>query len=235
MSVIGFISPPDWTDPTPSEFREIEGGAVVVQQTILDLPNFDWKMESIAACEASLTNAAVQLANAGCDITVIVGTPFGWAGLENVDAAKERLERISKVSGVDCISSATAISDALNDAGVNTLGLACTYYSDDWKNRWAQFLAMSGYDIHAASSMTDQGLMKPHGLSSKENWAPTPSEIIKSVTILADQHPDVEGIVITGAGARTSSILDTLRAQTGKYIIGSDTALYEKLLSISEI
>lgn len=227
--MVGFISPPDWFDPTPGEFRDLSQGAVIVQQTFLDLPDFDWQMESIARTEPQITKAARQLARAGCSILAIVGTPFGWAGLDNIDDARERMRRIEQACGVECISTGTAIIDALEHCQAHRIALACTYYADDWRDSWSRFVTRSGFDVLAAVTLSDQGLTPPHGSDNEEYWAPTSEDILQSVERLTNEFAMTEAIVITGAGSRTLSITQDLLATSGKHVIASDTALYRKL------
>lgn len=226
---VGFISPPDWFDPTPDEFRDLSGGTVAVQQSFLDLPDFDWRMQSIARSEPEITKAARQLAGAGCSILAIVGTPFGWAGLDNIAEARHRMRRIEQACGVECISAGTAIIDALDDCQARRIALACTYYADEWRDLWSRFVARSGYDVAAAVTLSDQGLTPRHGPDSQEYWAPTPEDIVQSVEKIAHEFEMIEAIVITGAGSRTHAITQDLLTASGTHVIASDTVLYRKL------
>jgi len=227
---IGFVSPPDWFDPSPDEFRQICGQKIPVQQTILDLPDFDWRMESIARTEPQQIDAAIKLAKAGCSAVAIVGTPFGWAGFADVDGARQRQRRIERASGAHCILAGVAIVDALRAAGVERVALACTYYSDTWRDRFSDYVRRSGFDVVAAQTLSDQGLMPPHEADSRDYWAPTPDQISASVERLGRECPHAEAFVITGAGARTHTLTAPLRAATGRFVIGSDTALYAAIL-----
>ena len=106
---IGFISPPGWYDPSPSEFRDLAGSRVQTQQSILDLPQFDWQLDSIAATEALQARTASQLSAAGCELTAISGTPFGWSGMDAAKSVHARNRRIAETSGVPHLSPASAI------------------------------------------------------------------------------------------------------------------------------
>lgn len=226
MGAVGFVSPPDWFDPTPDEFRLMCDHKVPVQQTILDLPDCDWRMDSIARSEPQQIDAARKLAKAGCSLVAVVGTPFGWAGLENVAAARERKHRIEAASGAHCILTGIALVEALQAVGGKRIALACTYYSDEWRDRFARYMHRSGFEVLAAQTLSDQGLMTPHEADSREHWAPTPNQITASVERLSRDCPDAEAVVITGAGARTRTLVEPLGTSTGKFIVGSDTALY---------
>lgn len=228
---VGFISPPDWFDPSPDEFRHICEGRVGVQQTLLNLPEFDWAIDSIAQTEPQVTQAACQLAAAGCSVTCNVGTPFGWAGLRNITEARERNQRISAASNAESISTASAIFRLLDSWHVKRVALACTYYSSEWKALWSEFIEASGVNVVAAQTMVDQGIMQEHGPDDVDYWAPTATQIIQSVTKIADNYPSAEVIIITGAGSRTYAIQHELETLTTAKVIASDTALYRNLES----
>ena len=227
---IGFISPPGWFDPTPDEFRAICGGQFGVQQTILDLPEFDWQLTSIANTEPQIIRAACQLATANCSVIANVGTPFGWAGLQDIQSVRQRNQRISEISGSTFITVASALFDALEAWNVGKVALACTYYSDVWREQWAGFVAASGVEVLAAQSMTDQGIMQPHGPNDTEHWAPGAAQIKRSIKILAEANPMAEAFIITSAGSRTYSIRDELQELTGTRVIAADTAIYRSIL-----
>lgn len=236
--IVGFISPPDWLDPTPNEFRDCVHGRVDVQQTMLDLPNFDWHIDSIAETKPRVIRAAQQLSNAGCSLIANVGTPFGWAGLKDISEARTRNRQISDASGATVISTASAIFRTLDEWSVKTVALACTYYITEWRDRWSDFVTASGIEVVAAQTMADQGIMNPHGSDDTDYWAPTAGQIVESVAMLADANPAVEAIVITGAGSRTHSIRDKLLTLTDAEVIGADTSLYLNLVSklgVSEV
>ena len=36
--IVGFVSPPQWYDPSPTEFAKLCGDSIRVQQTIMNLP-----------------------------------------------------------------------------------------------------------------------------------------------------------------------------------------------------
>lgn len=227
--IAGFITPPDWFDPSPGEFRDIMQGRAEVQQTLLDLPRFDWALDSVAQTEPQIRHAACQLAAAQCSIIANVGTPFGWAGLKNITEARARNQHLSEASGATCISTASAIFSALDTWGAKKVVLACTYYPDEWRNRWHNFVTASGVDVLAAQTMTDQKIMPPHDSDDPDYWAPSAAQITESVSMIAEAHPNADAIVITGAGSRTYAIWKQLQALTSAKVIASDTALYLNL------
>ncbi len=223
---IGFISPPGWADPSPAEFQAVCADLVLVQQCPLLLPGFDWRIDSIAVTEPELMVAARTLGDMGCDVVAKVGTPFAWAGLGSVVEARERRDRLADAAGVPVVMSGISVIDAFAALGADRVGLACTYYSDDWTERWARYVRASGVEVLVAQNLAEQGLMPPHDDTDRAYWAPTAEQICECVRRIAEIAPTVEAIAISGAGSRTLSLIGALESETGRSVIGSDTALY---------
>ena len=154
MPTIGFLSPPAWFDPSPAEFPSICTDVVRVQQCPLSLPGFDWRLDSIAGTEPELVTAAATLGDMGCDLVANVGTPFAWAGLASAVEARARQERLAAAAGVPVVMSGIAIIEAFAALGARRVGLACTYYSDHWRDRWAGLVTASGLDVVAAQNLS---------------------------------------------------------------------------------
>jgi maleate cis-trans isomerase len=232
---IGFISPPGWFDPSPAEFPTVCANDVRVQQCPLALPNFDWRIETIAGTEPSMMSAAGALGDAGCNLVAKVGTPFAWAGFDSMAEARARQDRLSAAAKVPAVMAGIAILDAFKALRAQRVALACTYYSDDWMAQWARFVGASGFEVIAAQNLAGQGLMVPHGDDDRDYWAPTAEQIIESVLRIARAAPRAEAIAVSGAGSRTLSLIATLEAETGRPVFGSDTALYWAVARTAEV
>jgi hypothetical protein len=61
IPTIGFISVPAWFDPAPSEFSKVVVEEVSIQQAPLLLPEFDYRLESIASVQNELNLCARSL------------------------------------------------------------------------------------------------------------------------------------------------------------------------------
>src|SRR5210317_486977 len=183
LAQVGFLSPPDWYDPSPTEFYHLCGGKVRVQQSVLAIADMDWSLEAIAASCEQQSIGARALASTGCDVIALVGTPFGWAGLHSVDAARARARNLSAAAGVAVVTTGVAIVDALQALGARRVGLACTYYSSAWKRAWSAFICASGFDAHA-HSFADDGIMPADSNTKAEFWSPDAPLILDSVSNL---------------------------------------------------
>jgi maleate isomerase len=162
----------------------------------------------------------------GCDLVANVGTPFAWAGLASVTEARARQERLAAAAGAAAVMTGVAIIEAFAALGARRVGLACTYYSDDWRDRWACLVAASGLDVVSAQNLSDQGLMPPHDAADRAYWTPTAEQICQSVRRLAEGAPEAEAIAVSGAGSRTLALIPALEGEIDRPVFGSDTALY---------
>ena len=198
---IGFFSPPGWFDPSPAWFQGICAHPVQVQQCPLSLPGFDWRIDSIARTEPELLAAARELGETGCDL-------------------------VANAAGVPVGMSEIAIVDAFAALGADRVGLACTYYSGDWKNRWARYVRASGLEVIVAQNLAEQGLMPIHDDADRAHWAPTAEQISESVRRIAEAAPQAAAIAISGVGSRTLALDRALESEVGRPVFGSNTALY---------
>lgn len=226
VPLVGFISPPAWYDPSPTEFLRLAAAEVRVQQYVLPLLQFDWRLESVAQTEPDQKLAAQTLGEAGCDLIATVGTPFGWAGSKSVEHARATCARLAEASGVPNVMTGIAVVDALNLFGVRKIGLACTYYSEYWRDLWTAHVAGSGFEVLSACNLADHGLVTRHDTADQDYWAPTPEQTKASVRQIVEDCPRVEAIVVSGAGARTLSFIVDLEDELGIPIVASDSALY---------
>jgi maleate cis-trans isomerase len=228
--LIGFISPPDWYDPSPLEFLKLCGETVRVQQYTMCMPDLDWTLEEIARSECVQLEGAIALAATGCDVIALVGTPFGWAGLQTVEESIARRQRLTDAAGVPVVTASMAIVEALQYLGARHVGLACTYYSNDWKNGWSDFIRAAGFEV-TARNFIDDGDMPEEPVASTDFSNPDANQIRSSVLALKARQPKLEAIAISGAGARTLSLVKPLMEEASIPVIGSDTALYWAIAS----
>lgn len=224
--VVGFLSPPDWYDPSPVEFAAHCAGDVGTQQSMTPLFNFDYELSSIALVEPELMATARALASAGCDVVAAVGTPFGWAGLQSEEEARGRCAKLESASGVPAVMAGLAIVDGLRALGVAKVALAPTYYPDAWRDAWRAFVASCGLNVVLCESLSDQGL-SPQDIPAYElGWRINEDLITAAVRAIAQNPRGAQAIVVSGAGCRTNRFIQRLESVAGVPVIGSDTALF---------
>jgi len=231
--VAGFVGPPGWKDPSPTEFAAISGVAAI--GVSLELGVFDWRLDRIASTEPLITEAATALVERGATAVGIVGTPFGWAGLDNGERPHRRNERISVACGVPVVSAVSGTLDWLDDLRARRLALAATYYDPDWCERWERFLSGLGYTVTRCASMADLGIVDaPLDAADETHWAPTDQQI--EATVVGAKRPvRADAVVVSGAGARTLTCHEQLVAAAGTPVVTADLGLYRSMIRTVEI
>ena len=226
IPTIGFISAPAWFDPASSEFRKVVVEEVSTQQAPLLLPEFDYRLESIASVQNELNLCARSLKAIGCDIIAQVGSPFAWANATSEVEARARNESMVRTANIPVIMTGLAIVDGLRALGIKKVAVNCTYYESDWRDGFSAFLGLCGFNTIHVSTLADQGLIEPSAKMEDYGWSMTPELVSRSILAVAEASPDAEAIVVTGSGTRTLDILVHMEAQTKRPIIAADTILY---------
>jgi maleate cis-trans isomerase len=237
VPVAGFMSPPGWLDPSPEEFRSICAEEVLVQQTMMPIYNFVFgKIANIAGTLPEMLYSARQLGSAKCDVIANTGTPFGWAGLESEQLARDRCKLLADAAGVPAVMVGLAILDGLRALGAEKLAISTPYYTSEWKQAWSAIVTSGGFEILSMQSMDEQGLVPTGDKIDDHGWMMKPENIVASAVKVARDCPDAQAVVITGAGARTLSLTPEIEEQTGLPVLASDTALFwamARILGIS--
>lgn len=223
---IGFISAPAWFDPAPSEFPGVCRETVRTQQAPVPLPDFDYRLESIAAAQETLHSCARSLKAIGCDLVAQVGSPFAWAGATSEREARLRCETLARAADAPTVMTGLAIVDGLRAVGARRIAVNCTYYDAVWQEGFTGFLAVCGFDIRHASTLGEQGVVDAIATIADYGWSMTPALAARSIRAVAAASPEADAIVVTGAGTRTLAILADMEAETGRPVIAADTVLY---------
>ena len=227
MTTIGFISPPAWFDPAPTEFATIVEESVQTQQAPLLLPEFDYRLESIASVQDELNLCAQSLKVMGCDLVAQVGSPFAWAGVSKESAARLRNDAMAKFANVPSVMTSLAIVDGLRAHGAKKVALNCTYYDSKWRASFENYIKICGFEIVHASNIVDQGLVQQADFEATNyGWNMTPELAKNSILAVAEASPNADAIVITGAGTRTLKILADMETEIKCPIVAADTVLY---------
>lgn len=223
---IGFISAPSWFDPAPSEFPTVIVEDVCTQQAPLLLPTFDYRLESIAAVQPELDLCARSLKASGCGLVAQVGSPFAWAGAGSEAVARARSESMNRVATIPCLMTGLAIVDGLRALGVKKVAVNATYYEADWRDEFAAFLRICGFNTIHVSTLADQGVVEADARMVDYGWSMTPELTRRSILAVSEAAPQAEAIVVTGAGTRTLALLREMESLTKRPVIAADTVLY---------
>lgn len=226
ISTIGFVSAPAWFDPAPSEFPTVVEEDVQTQQAPLLLPEFDYRLESIASVQNELNLCARSLKAIGCDLVAQVGSPFAWACAGSEIEARSRGESMVETAGMPVVMTGLAMVDGIRSLGVKRIAVNCTYYEAEWRDGFAAFLKMCGFDITHVSTLSDQGLTESNAKMEDYGWSMKDELTSRSILTVAEASPDAEAIVVTGAGTRTLNILSDIESRIKRPIVAADTVVY---------
>lgn len=226
--IVGFVTPPKTYDPSASEFPRVVDAPVRTQQAPLPLWDVDYQIPTIAfeMVQSALRATARSLASCGCDVVVQMGTPFAFAGLHTEKEALERQALLEETTRAPVVMNAFAIVDALRVLRARRVALTCTYYDDEWKASWRQFIEACGFDVASAATMTNQGIVQTDDPFQDIGWSIAPELTRACLMKTKEDAPDVEAIVLTGAGNRTVGRLEELEEATGLPIVAADSAPY---------
>lgn len=234
---IGFVSAPAWLDPSPAEFPLLCADPVVTQQNFVRAPHFDYALGSVPGLLGKAAAAAGELAAVGCQAAAMAWSPLAWASREggNVtpETALERQAQISALAGLPVSLIGPAVLGCLEALGARKVGLACTYYTAEYRAGWNGFVGAAGYQT-VALSLADIGHW-PEGRGGTERWEITPERISANVEAVLDAMPDADAVVLSGGAARSVSLLGTLASRYARPVFGVDAALYWALARSAKI
>jgi maleate cis-trans isomerase len=133
---------------------------------------------------------------------------------------------MAKASKIPCLMTGLAIVDGLRLLRVARVAVNCTYYDTPWRDSFASFLKMCGFDTLHVSTLPDQGLVEPSAKMQDYGWSMTQELTRESILRTSKSCPDAEAMVVTGAGTRTLDILCEMEAQIKIPLVAADTILY---------
>ena len=225
--IVGFVSPPQWYDPSPTEFANLCGGSVRVQQTIMTLPDFSYDdLDAIAGASESMAHAAAQLRESGATVVAFNGTPFTWAGLSTESEIRARVQQIALTTDCAFIMPGTAMIDALRAHRAKRVAIFAPYYTDAWLQMTANAFRACQCDVVVAASASSLDLV-PAAKSIDDHAAASAPQIVREgLRRLAANHKDMDAIAIPGTGIRTLAMTAIAEAELGLPVIGADTATY---------
>lgn len=225
--IVGFVSPPQWYDPSPTEFAKLCGDSIRVQQTIMTLPDFSYDdLDAIAGASESMTRAAQQLKDSGASIVAFNGTPFTWAGLSTENDIRARAQRIALTADCPFIMPGTAMIDALRAHGARRVAIFAPYYTNAWLEMTADAFRACHCDVVAAASAGSLGLVPSSKSIDDHAVASAPETVLEGLRRLAANHKDIDAIAIPGTGIRTLAMTASAETELKLPIIGADTATY---------
>jgi maleate cis-trans isomerase len=232
---LGIVAAPGWFDPTLHEFMQRHPDELVVTQTILPPPGFDWSFEQISQSGPALMTASRLLAEAGSEIIAQVGPAFAYRVGGSASGARELGRRLSAACGVPVVLNGVTVLDTLQQLGCRRVAVACPYYSPPWKHGFVQFLEQQGLVVVAAQTFVEQGLFDNQEQVTASNYGFSEDLVRTSVRRTRAAAPDAEAMLITGSGVRTLRWLEDMEAELGLPLVSADGTLYRGVLRLLDL
>ncbi len=236
---VGFISPPAWFDISPTEFLRIAPKNTIVMQTVMRLPDFDYKVDRVEQFINSVPELGAcfnSLAEAGADVVTQFGYPFSLAhGWEKAQKVYKSIQENSKTGFV---MMGVEIVYAMKHLNCKSIAIASTYYSGKMSKILYEYLIEAGFNIlhsenwqsQGMAEETDSNLFIGEGELDPINWKTPVYAIEKAVRDVSKNAPDADCILVSGGGMRLLDVVERLEKETGKPIIGGDLAIYWGIL-----
>jgi maleate cis-trans isomerase len=223
---VGFVTTPKYFDDAIQEFLKVAPKGVGAIQRVLSLDGYSWELTERAEGMPELERSAQALAESHCDVVVQVGTNWVHAAGTTPEGIGGSIDRISSDIGVPFLMAGQCIVDALHHIGAKRIGVANSYYRDDWRDGINRYLTQAGFEIAASGSIIDQGIVssleEALAIEAATLWNYPASVVRQAIVETYRVAPDVDAVVQTGAGFRTIDLLPEIEEEIGIPVIPSD-------------
>lgn len=226
---VGFISPPS-ASLDHLEFLHIAPRGFAVYQTMTYVPDFGSALlaERISQAAQQLEHCARTLKGAGMDCIAQCGTPFAFLTEDPYRTSLETQARIEEMVAIPFVMMGLSVVNALKHLGVQSVAVACTYYSDDIAGRYREFLEDAGFRVLAMETFVQQGIFKNREEVDRALFPPhrrIPVGLVyKAARIAASHTHDADAVVISGGAVLTLGIIQALEYDLGKPVVSSLSA-----------
>jgi maleate cis-trans isomerase len=209
---LGLIVPPTNT-VNEAEWHKMVPEGVTFHVTRMPLHADNSSAEGKKALYADIKEATEDLAQAGLSVI-----SYGCTAGSMVQPINQLSDFMSDVSGIPCVTTASAIVSALNALSVKKISIA-TPYHEALNNHEVRFLAENGFETLRISGL-GIGTKGPHEYIE---IAQTPMDKIKA-HILSVDHTNAEAILVSCTDFPSLSLIPELEKELGKPVISSNLA-----------
>jgi maleate cis-trans isomerase len=233
---VGFITPPAWFDISPTEFLRIAPNNIVVMQTVMRPPDFDYSIEQFINSVPELAICFDSLSAAGANVVAQFGFPFslvhGW------EKAQKVFKSIQGNSETKLVMMGVEIVYAMKYLNCELITIASTYYSEKMSEILHEYLEEAGFNILHSENWQSQGIIEDtksdsfigEGELDPMDWETPARAIEKAVRNVSQNAPDADCILVTGGGMRLLDLVEKLEKEIKKPIIAGDLTLYWGIL-----
>lgn len=230
----GFVTTPRYFDDSPQQFLEVAPKGVGAIQRVTHIPNYEYELGQRADNFGLLEEAAICLALSHCEVVGQVGSNWVHCNGTSPDDIQRICSEIANKAGAPFFMAGHCLVEGLRELGAKTITIANGYYRDDWSAGINGYLEAAGFEILWAGDLIDQGVVKDHSEKLEIETATLwdyPDHIMYAAGVDAAQRaPKADAVVQTGAGFRMVQVVDAVEGATGKPLVGSDFALYWRML-----
>ena len=159
---VGFVTTPKYFDDAIQEFLKVAPEGVGAIQRVLSLDGYSYELDQRVSGMAEMESSAQALADSNCDIVLQVGSNWVHAAGTTPLEIEDMIGRISNRIGIPFRMAGQCLVDGLQHMGAERIGVANSYYRDDWRDGINRYLTQAGFEIAASGSIIDQGIVASH-------------------------------------------------------------------------
>lgn len=230
----GFVTTPQYFDDSPQQFLQVAPTGTGILQRVNHIPDYEYELAERAKNFDLLEESAICLGRSFCQVIGQVGS--NWVHCDGTSPTEiERIcADISERAGAPFFMAGHCLVEGLRELGARTITIANGYYRPDWSAGINGYLEAAGFEVLWAGDLIDQGLVADHdeklSIEAETLWD-YPNHLMIAAAVDAHRRaPEADAIVQTGAGFRMLQVVDTVEGQTGTPVVGSDFALYWRML-----
>jgi maleate isomerase/arylmalonate decarboxylase len=220
---LGLIVPPTNT-VNEAEWHKMVPDGVTFHVTRMALHADTSSSEGKKALYADIKEATEDLAQAGLSVI-----SYGCTAGSMAQPLNQLSDFMSGVSGLPCITTASAIVNALNYLNIKKISIATPYHEALNKHE-VKFLADNGFETLKISGLGIGG----GGPHEYIEIARTSMDDIKA-HILSVDHPGAEAIIVSCTDFPSLSVIAELEKELGKPVISSNQATLWAALRAADI
>ncbi|MDH3707263.1 MAG: hypothetical protein OES57_14440, partial [Acidimicrobiia bacterium] len=187
-AAVGFVTTPAYLDHSGQEFLRVSPVEVGIQQQVMYIPGYEYRLDERAHAFGLIQESAVCLAECSCDVVGQVGTNWVHCNGTTPDDIRRLIDEMSEAAGVPVKMAGQAIVDALDSIGARRVAVSNAYYRDDWRDGINRYLEQAGFELASSGHLVDQGIYGSLGelldVEEATDWC-YPDEIVARSCIQA--------------------------------------------------
>ena len=234
---VGVVSPPKYFDLTPAQVHDCFGREVEVMQTVMRIPEFQYRRSDFSRSLPAVDDAIRDLAEAGCNIVLQVGSPFCYFNergyLELVKWRDELAENLQ----ITIEPAALSLIDALHFLGLRRVSISGMYYDAEWLAAMHSFLEQAGIRVLFSENFVDQGLYEGQPDEYQTLGWEFPADIVyrSLMNTISKRTNDTDAVILGGMPAAISNLSVEVEKSARCPVFGVEQTLIWAALRASDL